>query len=106
MARKKAFLDLETFSTVPINDGTWRYAEQAEILLFAYALEDGPIRVWDVTQNPLMPDDLVSILRDQSIELWFHNVAFDRTIIRHAMPLVYKLINEDRWRCTMVQALC
>jgi len=106
MARKKAFLDLETFSTVPINDGTWRYAEQAEILLFAYALEDGPIQVWDVTQNALMPDDLVSILRDQSIELWFHNVAFDRTIIRHAMPLVYKLINEDRWRCTMVQALC
>jgi len=106
MARKKAFLDLETFSEVPINDGTWRYAEQAEILLFAYALEDGPIHVWDVTQNPLMPDDLVSILRDQTIELWFHNVAFDRTIIRHAMPLVYKLINEDRWRCTMVQALC
>ena len=106
MARKKAFLDLETFSTVPINDGTWRYAEQAEILLFAYALEDGPIHVWDVTQNALMPDDLVSILRDQSIELWFHNVAFDRTIIRHAMPLVYKLINEDRWRCTMTQALC
>lgn len=103
-ARLRAFLDLETFSAVPLKDGTWRYAEKAEVLLFAYALEDSPIRVWDRTASAHMPDELRAILDDQKIELWFHNVGFDRTVIRHALPDIYRTIDDDRWRCTMVQA--
>lgn len=36
------FLDLETFSAVPITNGTHAYAAGAEIMLFAYAIDDGP----------------------------------------------------------------
>ena len=35
------FLDLESFSTVPINAGTHRYLDGAEILLWAYAIDNG-----------------------------------------------------------------
>ena len=43
------FLDIETFSTVPINAGTHRYAEGSEIMLVAWALDDGPVDVGDLT---------------------------------------------------------
>ncbi|WP_334469988.1 hypothetical protein [Arsenophonus sp. PmNCSU2021_1] len=52
------FCDLETYSDIPINCGTHRYAENAEILLFAYAYNHAPVKVWDVTQDKTMPKDL------------------------------------------------
>ena len=32
------FCDLETYSPTPINCGTHRYAENAEVMLFAWAI--------------------------------------------------------------------
>ena len=46
---KRLYLDLETYSETPLRDGTWKYSENAHILLWAYAIdEDGPVRVWDI----------------------------------------------------------
>lgn len=102
----EAFLDLETFSPTPLKAGTHRYAEQAEILLFPYALGDAEPQCWDVTTGARMPDQLEDILLDERILCWFHNVMFDSTIIKHAMPDVFQRLTEQkRWRCTMVQAL-
>ena len=39
------YLDLETYSPVPITHGTHRYAEEAEILLVALAVDDAPVDV-------------------------------------------------------------
>lgn len=110
--------DLETYSTVPINNGTHAYAEKAEVMLWSYALDDGPIAVWDLVNNKLhepagqrplapgkMPTDLVQALADKDTLVWFHNGgAFDETVLGRAMPEVYALVDEDRWRDTMVQA--
>ena len=63
------WLDLETFSEVPITNGTHAYAAGAEIMLFAYALDDGPVQVWDCTARPLMPDDLADALDDPAVIL-------------------------------------
>ena len=41
------WLDLETYSTVPIKHGAHRYAEEAEVLLVALAVDDLPTGVWD-----------------------------------------------------------
>ena len=41
------FLDTETYSPVPITHGTHRYAEEAEVLLVALAVDDLPTGVWD-----------------------------------------------------------
>lgn len=100
--------DLETYSPVPINAGTGAYAEQAEILLFAWAIDDGPVSVMDLTDSYFrwpQERELHYALQDPECELWFHNSFFDRTVLRHAAPLLYKNITPARWRDTMVQAL-
>ena len=98
----RLWLDLETYSETPIKNGTHRYAESAEILLFAYALDDGPVHVWDVTDGSPMPDDLRHALATAD-EVWAHNSHFDRTVIRNVMPTLCPPI--ERWRDTMVQAM-
>ena len=95
------WLDLETYSAVPITNGTHAYAEGAEIMLFAYALDDGPVNVWDCTARSLMPDDLADALDDPAVILYAHNSHFDRTVLWHCG---YRLPRE-RWRDTMVKAL-
>lgn len=95
------WLDLETYSAVPITNGTHAYAASAEIMLFAYALDDGPVKVWDCTAKPLMPDDLADALDDPAVILYAHNSHFDRTVLWHNG---YRLPRE-RWRDTMVKAL-
>jgi DNA polymerase len=54
-----------------------------------------------------MPDDLWRALCDESIEIDFHNVGFDRTVLRHAGSVVERTAAKQlhRWRCTMAQAL-
>lgn len=93
--------DLETFSTVPLSHGTYRYAEAAEILLFAYAVDEGPVQVLDATQRP---QDVVAVVRlaNSCDEVVFHNSMFDRAVLEangHHIPI-------GKWRDTFVQALC
>lgn len=102
----KLWCDLETFSSVPIKNGAHAYAEQAEILLWAYAVDDGPVNVWDVAAGEPIPVDLWWALRESSAEYWWHNGGmFDRVIVQHAMPELYSAMPPERWRDTMVQAL-
>lgn len=98
--------DLETFSPVPLKDGTHAYAQQAEIMLWIYAAGDDPFQCWDVTARARMPYDLEDILADDECLVWFHNVMFDGTILRHCRPSLWRLLTErKRFRCTMVQAM-
>ncbi|MDP8051018.1 DNA polymerase [Pasteurella atlantica] len=96
------YADLETYSPIPIKNGVHAYAEQAEILLFAYALESEDVRVWDCTAED-MPEDLKEYLADPTITLCFHNSHFDRTILKHTMPNAIAG-GIERWFDTMVQA--
>lgn len=101
---KSLYLDLETFCDVPITHGVHRYAERVEVMLFAYGIDDAPAQVWDVTTGDLMPDDLADALLEAD-EVYAHNSAFDRTVLRHAMPAVTNALPLPMWRDTMVQAL-
>ena len=96
--------DLETYSETPISHGTYRYAANAEIMLFAWAIDEDPTQVWDLTAGEPMPYDLQVALRDPDCEVWFHNSMFDRTVLRYAMPHWCPPI--ERWRDSMVQAMC
>ena len=89
------FCDLETFSAVPITHGTHAYAEKAEVLLIAVAIDDGDVAI-------LGPElDYLQEMIDEASTIVIHNSAFDRTILRHqnvSMPM-------GKVRDTMVQAL-
>lgn len=105
------FCDLETFSSTPIQYGTHAYASapDSEILLWAYAVDQGPIKVWDLTTGAPMPGDLEMMLLDPSVKTVWHNGAmFDRIVLKLAgqgkYRWIYDLIPPERVHDTMVQA--
>ena len=104
---KRLWLDLETYCEVPITHGAHAYAEIAQIMLFAWAIDDGPVSVWDCVPEP-MPDLLAAVLCDQSVLIYAHNSHFDRTVMRHAGSVIERTAakNLGRWRDTMVKGMC
>lgn len=93
----RLWIDLETFSETPISVGAYRYAEDADILLVAYAFDDEPARVVDVAGGELMPQRIL----DHAGEVWAHNANFDRVVLSRFFP---QFANPRRWRDTMVLA--
>ncbi|MFW1971055.1 DNA polymerase [Acinetobacter bereziniae] len=100
--RNYLYLDLETYCETPIKNGTHAYAENAEVMIFAWALDDGEVHVEDLT-NKAISVHLWKLLLDPSITLIAHNSGFDRTVLRHAFPGIK--LDISRWQDTMVQAL-
>lgn len=97
----KLWLDLETYSDIPIDYGVYKYAEHAEITLFSYALNDAPARVWDVANNEPMPAELSAALNDPAVTLIAHNSNFDRTILKKFYPAAG---DPHRWIDTLIIA--
>ncbi len=97
----RLWVDFETFSAVPIGNGTHAYMEGVEILLTAWAIDDGPVSVVDNANGEQWPRDFVDALADPLVELAAHNSPFDRNVLR------YTGTNTDitRWHDTMVKAL-
>ncbi len=105
---KKLWLDLETYCEIPIKNGTHAYAEGVEIMLFAWAIDDGPVSVHDFTEDQHLPAQLLAALGDQSVLIYAHNSHFDRTMLRHALQRQLPGVvagGVERWRDTMVKAL-
>jgi len=77
------YLDLETFCATKISHGTYRYAEDAEVMLVAFAWDDEPVVVWDCTEG--VWDTFARGLQkavDQAERVVIHNSNFDRTVLR------------------------
>jgi DNA polymerase len=74
------WLDLETYCETPITHGTYRYAEGAEVLLVAYAFDDDPVEVIDMTDGGSLGN--VQLLIDSADRVVIHNSNFDRTVLR------------------------
>lgn len=88
------WLDLETYSEVPIRCGTSRYAEGAEVLLSAFALDDDPVDVVEGWSPAL------TSLANSAEKIVIHNARFDRTILREqgvTLPI-------GKVHCTQAQA--
>lgn len=97
------YCDLETFSTTPISHGSHRYAEDAEVMLWAYAFDDEETDVWDLTSGEPMPDELREGLEDPSVmTVWHNGTSFDTVVLSKVMGIN---IPSDRLHDTMVQAL-
>lgn len=98
----KLYADLETRGREKLDRcGAYKYAQSAEILLFSYALDDGPVQCWDALHEPRMPNELYQYLTDPNCTVLFHNVGFDRTIVKYVLGLE---IPFERLYCTMAQA--
>lgn len=85
---KYLFADLETFSPLNLPQvGSFRYAEDCEILLWGYAIDNKPARVWDCTnpQTKEMPEALAKALKEvQAGErkiVWHNGMMFDTVVL-------------------------
>lgn len=102
---KLLFGDTETFSECDLRvHATPRYAADpsTEIMVWQWALDDGEVHVEDLTGRRAPSKESLALLNDPSVLLVFHNVAFDRTVIREVWGLDIPI---ERWYDTMVQAM-
>lgn len=90
------YIDTETFCETPINDGTHRYAETAEVMILAWAQDDPlfgelPPIVEDLTDENGIGDfsrrsdafdEAVELTLDTGGKFVMHNSGFDRTVLR------------------------
>lgn len=98
-------IDVETFSSVDLKScGLHKYVESPdfEILLFAYAYDDEPVTVIDLTDFQEVPDTLLHDLSDPFVTKTAFNAAFERASIKRHFGVE---CNPYQWRCTMVHAM-
>ena len=97
-------IDIETYSDISLPDcGVHRYvaSEQFGILLFAYSIDEGEIRVIDLASGERMPEEVMDLLMDDSVIKTAFNAAFERTCINRYFGIS---LPPEVWRCTAVQS--
>ena len=119
---QKLMIDLETKSDVDITKaGVYRYADSPyfDILLFAYSVDDAPVKVVDLACGEQLPEEILNALTDDRIQKHAFNASFERVCLsvwlRRNYPecfISYGLpedacgnyLSPNAWRCTMVAA--
>ena len=74
-------LDLETFAEVDLSKcGVYRYAEDPsfEVLLFAYSVDGGRVRVIDIASGEQIPVEILDAIMDDNVIKWAFNSQFER----------------------------
>lgn len=103
----KLYLDTETYSEVPLNHGLSRYAEQVEVMLVQYAVDEGKVVVWDRTAGERMPSELEDHIYDERVPIVIANSQFDRTVANSDSETFPGLTLVPERICdTMLQAYC
>ena len=96
-------IDLETYSELDIKKvGLYKYAENSEILLFAYAFDDEPAKVIDIASGELLPFEVIEALQNEEVMKVAYNAAFERVVLNHHYPTT-GIGEPSQWFCTMVQ---
>lgn len=105
MPMKILSIDLETYSDLDIKAvGGYKYAENAEILLFGYAYNDEPVQVIDLAQGEEIPADIIADISNPAVLKTAYNAQFERTVLSHYLFDGY-FLDPNQWQCTMVLSL-
>ena len=96
------YMDTETYSEEPISNGTYKYAANAEIMLFTWAVGDGDVHIWDATEDHTMPKELYDIIKYGEQPMVWQNSMFDRSVLGYARGM---WMDTSRIEDTMVIAL-
>src|SRR5699024_638297 len=71
-----------------------------EVLMIAYAIDDYPVKVLDLTKGDAFPSDFMDAIEDPNVLIYAHNAAFEYA----ALNAYLFNIPEQRFRCTAVLA--
>lgn len=96
-------IDLETYSSNDIKYSVYKYVEAPdfEILLFAYAFDDDPVRVVDLAQGEALPDDVKAALYDKDIV----KTAFNANFEINCLKIYFPDLPEEQWECDRILSL-
>lgn len=101
---KQLAIDIETYSDVDlINCGVYKYtdSDNFEILLLAYAVDDGETKIVDLACGEKIPEEVMEMILDDSVIKTAFNANFERTCISKHLGIK---LRPEAWRCTAVQA--
>ncbi len=100
--------DLETYSSVDLAKcGVYRYCESEdfEILLAAYSVDGGAMRVVDLACGEKLPEEILDALEDETVEKWSYNSQFERICLSRLLGYpAGNYLAPASWRCSMVWA--
>ena len=103
---KTLSIDIETFSSVDLlKSGVYRYVEAPdfEILLFAYSVDGGEIKVVDLANGEKIPTEIKAALTDTKVTKWAHNANFERVCLSRFLGFrTGEYLSPEHWRCTMI----
>ncbi|MBC8591091.1 DNA polymerase [Wansuia hejianensis] len=103
---KSISIDIETYSSINLGkSGVYRYAENDdfEILLFAYSVDGGEVKVVDLANGEKIPRSIIDALKDDEIIKWAFNAMFERVCLSKFLGLeTGKYLNPSSWRCSMI----
>ena len=81
---KNISLDIETYSSIDLSkSGVYKYAESEDfqILLFAYSIDFGEIKVIDLASGEKIPEDIKLALKNPHVKKWAFNANFERVCL-------------------------
>lgn len=101
---KHLSIDIETYSSVDIKkSGMYKYAlsDDFQILLFAYSIDFGEVKIIDLAKGEILPEVIISALNDKNIIKHAYNAPFEWWCLNQAG---YKT-SIEQWRDTMFHGL-
>lgn len=101
---KELGIDIETYSSYDLKTcGVYRYVEAPDwaILLFAYAVDGGPVQCVDLASGESLPEDVRAALTDPAVVKTAYNATFERVNLGKYLG---QQLDPAQWRCTMVRA--
>ena len=102
---KHLSIDLETYSSVPINkSGAYKYIQSHdfEILLLAYSVDNAPVEIIDLAQGETIPDWLNDAIKSPEYIKHAYNAVFEITCLSKFYGLQLPI---NQWRDTMLHGL-
>lgn len=104
-SKRRLLIDLETYSSADITKtGAFKYVEAPdfEILLLAYAWDDGPVNVIDLARGEMLEYmELRNSILDPNIVKVAHNSAFERACLSRVTG---RDLPPEEWEDTMILA--
>lgn len=99
-------IDIETYSTINLSkSGVYRYADSPdfEILLFAYSVDGGDVKVVDLATGENLPDVIIDALTDSKVIKWAFNANFERICLSKYLGLpTGKYLDPTSFKCSMI----
>ena len=99
---KTLSIDIETYSEASLSStGVYRYAADPSfaILLFAYSVDAGQVKIVDLAQGESLPVEVEAALSDPSVQKWAFNAQFERVCLSAYLG---ERLDPRGWYCSMV----